>query len=65
MKRYWQLEELIEHFTLLPEEYAILPDRRAHTRLGFAVLLKWYFTYVPLEENVSVNMTHNELLVFF
>ena len=41
MKRHWTTDDLIEHFTLLPTERALLdPLRGAHTRLGFAVLLK-------------------------
>jgi TnpA family transposase len=41
MKRHWTSDDLIEHFTLLPAERALLdPLRAAHTRLGFAVLLK-------------------------
>jgi TnpA family transposase len=41
MKRHWISDDLIEHFTLLPSECALLdPLRGDHTRLGFAVLLK-------------------------
>ena len=46
MKRQWSPEELIEHFILLPQEQALLPieigNSRAHNRLGFAVLLKFF-----------------------
>ncbi|NTW01358.1 MAG: DUF4158 domain-containing protein, partial [Oscillochloris sp.] len=41
MQRHWTPDDLIAHFTLLPAERALLdPLRAAHTRLGFAVLLK-------------------------
>jgi len=41
MKRHWTTDDLIEHFTLLPAERTLLdPLCAAHTRLGFAVLLK-------------------------
>lgn len=46
MKRQWSLEELIEHFILLPQEHTLLPTTIAnsapHNRLGFAVLLKFF-----------------------
>ena len=39
----WELDELIEHFTLLPDEVELCGDRSGASRLGFALLLK-YFT---------------------
>lgn len=46
MKRQWSTEELIECFTLLPHEQAILPSDTAnaniHNRLGFALMLKFF-----------------------
>ena len=42
MKRLWQAEELVEHFTLLPGESALLANKTGSTRLGFAVLLKFF-----------------------
>ncbi|NEO34416.1 MAG: Tn3 family transposase [Symploca sp. SIO3C6] len=44
MKRNWQPEELIEHWTLLPSELALLTKKTATNRLGIALLLK-YFQY--------------------
>jgi hypothetical protein len=38
-----ELDELVEHFTLLPAEVELLGDRSGGSRLGFALLLK-YFT---------------------
>src|SRR6266702_3751627 len=40
MKRTWTSEELLEHFTLLPDELAAIGNKSGATRLGFAVLLK-------------------------
>jgi TnpA family transposase len=42
MKRNWQSEELIEHWTLLPAELALLRNKTATNRLGIALLLKFY-----------------------
>lgn len=41
MKRHWDLDGLIDHFTLLPHERVHIDSVHApHNRLGFAVLLK-------------------------
>jgi hypothetical protein len=40
MKRTWTSEELLEHFTLIPDEFAAIGNKSGATRLGFAVLLK-------------------------
>ena len=42
MKRNWQPEELVEHWTLLPDELALLVNKSNHNRLGFALLLKFF-----------------------
>jgi TnpA family transposase len=42
MKRVWPLDELIEQFTLLPNELELLGNKTGATRLGFAVLLKYF-----------------------
>lgn len=44
MKRSWQPEELIEHWTLIPTELDLLTKKTATNRLGIALLLK-YFQY--------------------
>jgi TnpA family transposase len=44
MKRQWQSEELIEHWTLHPEDRNLLGNKTGYNRLGFALLLK-YFQY--------------------
>jgi hypothetical protein len=42
MKRYWELEELIDHFTFIPNELSQLSNKTGNTRLGFAVLFKFF-----------------------
>lgn len=44
MKRNWQAEELIEHWTLIPTELDLLTKKTATNRLAIALLLK-YFQY--------------------
>jgi hypothetical protein len=40
MKRRWETEELVDHWTLLPAELDLLANKTGATRLGFALLLK-------------------------
>lgn len=42
MKRHWDLDDLIDHFTIMPNEYSLLSNKTGETRLGFAVLLKFF-----------------------
>lgn len=42
MKRNWEIEELIEHWTLLPSEMALLGNKTGVARIGFAVSLKYF-----------------------
>src|SRR5262249_30292720 len=42
VKYDWTADELIEHRTLLPGEKALLANKTGPTRLGFAVLLKFF-----------------------
>ena len=42
MKRDWNADELAEHWTLLPGEKPLLANKSGPTRLGFAVLLKFF-----------------------
>ena len=36
------LDELVEHWTVLEDERALVSAKRGATRLGFALLLKFY-----------------------
>ncbi len=40
MKRAWETDDLIEHWTVTPQNVALLERKTGHTRLGFALLLK-------------------------
>lgn len=42
MKQNWELDELIEYWTLLPDELALLGNKTGTTRLGCAVFLKYF-----------------------
>jgi hypothetical protein len=42
MARRLEPDELVEHFTLLPDEAALLRNKSGATRLGFALLLKFF-----------------------
>lgn len=42
MKRQWETEELVEHWTLHAGDLALLGNKTGATRLGFAVLLKFF-----------------------
>ena len=42
MARRLELDELVERFTLLPDETALLRNKSGATRLGFALLLKLF-----------------------
>ncbi len=42
MARALDLDELVEHWTLLDDERELIAGKRGPTRLGFALLLKFY-----------------------
>lgn len=42
MKRTWDIEELVEHFTLVSSDVELLGNKTGATRLGFALLLKCF-----------------------
>lgn len=45
------LDELVEHWTLLKDEQAIVSGKRGATRLGFVVLLKFYTQFGRFPRN--------------
>ncbi|MFF1834792.1 Tn3 family transposase [Streptomyces sp. NPDC058231] len=45
------LDELVEHWTLLKDEQALVSGKRGATRLGFAMLLKFYTQYGRFARN--------------
>ncbi|HLZ80173.1 MAG TPA: DUF4158 domain-containing protein [Ktedonobacteraceae bacterium] len=42
MKRQWDIEELIEHFTLVGDDLDSFANKTGPTRLGYALLLKCF-----------------------
>jgi Domain of unknown function (DUF4158) len=42
MRREWNADELAEHWSLRPEEKDLLANKNGPTRLGFAVMLKFF-----------------------
>lgn len=42
MKRNWELDELIEHFTFLQNEMQQIGNKSGETRIGFAVMFKFF-----------------------
>ncbi len=42
MKKNWELEDLIDNFIMMPNELTLVGNKTAETRLGFAVLLKFF-----------------------
>lgn len=51
MKKTWLPEELVEHWTLLPDEIALLTQKNNENRLGFAILLKFFQFFARFPEN--------------
>lgn len=44
LKRNWELDELIDHFILMPDEQEQIQLKRGNTKLGFAVMFKFFNT---------------------
>ncbi len=42
MKRQWSEEELVERWTLFPDELALAGKKSPHTRVGFAVMIRFF-----------------------
>jgi hypothetical protein len=49
----WELDELIEHFTILPNEMKLVENKTGETRIGFAVLLK-FFQMKPVFQPINM-----------
>jgi hypothetical protein len=48
MARLLDLDELVEHWTLLDDKRELIAGKREPTRLGFALLLKFYTRVGPV-----------------
>ena len=42
MKKNWELDDIIDHFTFLPNEFAQIGNKTGETRLGFGVMFKFF-----------------------
>ena len=42
MKKNWELEDLIDYFTFLPNELSEIGNKSGETRIGFAVMFKYF-----------------------
>jgi hypothetical protein len=66
MKRVWHPEELVEHWTILPGERPLIEHKHGATRLGFAVLFKFFqyagaFPRAPQDVPLTVRLTVEDL----
>jgi Domain of unknown function (DUF4158) len=62
MKRHWRTDELVEHWTLLLRETELLTNKTGATRLGFAVLLKFFQLEAYLPQQASAVPTVVEFI---
>ncbi len=51
VKANWETEELIEHWTLLPQELELVKNKVGANQIGFAVLLKFFQTFARFPTN--------------
>ena len=42
LKKNWESEELIEHWTLIPQELELVNKKVGGNQIGFALLLKYF-----------------------
>ena len=54
MDRTLELDELVEHWTLLDDELELVAGKRGATRLGFVLLLKFYIHHGHFPEREDV-----------
>jgi hypothetical protein len=59
MKRAWHPEALVEHWTVVPEDWPLIEPKQSATRLGFVVLFKFFqdagdFPRAPQEVPLTV-----------
>lgn len=57
MKHAWEADELAEHFTLHPTDRELIANKTDETRLGFAILLK-YFQYEDTFPKQAADVPH-------
>ena len=57
VKHAWEVDELAEHFTLHPTDRELIANKTDETRLGFAILLK-YFQYEGTFPKQAADVPH-------
>ena len=53
VKRNWDTEELIENWTLLPQELELVKNKVGGNQIGFAFLLKHFQLFASFPDNNS------------
>ena len=53
VKPNWETEELIEHWTLLPQELELVRNKIGGNQIGFALLLKHFQLFAKFTDNSS------------
>ena len=53
VKPNWDTEELIEHWTLLPQELELVRNKIGGNQIGFALLLKYFQLFAKFPDNNS------------
>ena len=53
VKPNWDTEELIEHWTLLPQELKLVENKVGGNKIGFALLLKYFQIFASFPNNCS------------
>ena len=53
VKPNWDTEELIEHWTLLPQELELVENKVGGNKIGFALLLKHFQIFASFPDNSS------------
>ena len=53
VKPNWDTEELIEHWTLLPQELELVRNKIGGNQIGFALLLKYFQLFAKFPDNSS------------
>lgn len=53
VKPHWETEELIENWTLLPQELELLRNKVGGNQIGFALLLKYFQLFARFPDSQS------------
>ena len=53
VKPHWDTEELIENWTLLPQELELVSNKVGANQIGFAILLKYFQLFARFPDSNS------------